>query len=268
MNYKASIISFFFLIFSVSHLKAQTDSSLKLGSSPKKWHIKNWTLPHVTFPHVALPEFHFPKLKLTSELKKKDFFVNAGINFSKQTINGMDNSLPFNYDVSKMNTDVYKPGYFIGARWERVFKGKHLYNIEMGLNKISSGTKYTMVTNLDPFIGEFVQHKADAQFFILNIGANYKKLLPIKNMDKFKLYVLAGPSLDFRLSNQSIHNKVTNSYKKILLRANFGVELDNNGYYTVFMHYKPSVSSFTKQPIHTTMNSFELGMMMNVNDIF
>ena len=282
-------------MFSVLSLHAQTDSSFKIEKSSKIWQLGKLSLPHIKVPKVHLPKLRFPKVKMPQlkyakiqkvnqvdsgankvmdfkrylpVLKKEAFFVYSGINFSKQAISGMDYTLPFNYDVSKINNDVYKPGYFIGARWESVFKNKHLYNIEIGLHKIASGTKYSTVTSLDPFIGEFVQHKADDQFFILNLGANYKKLIPFKNNDKLKLYVLAGPSVDVRLSNQSIHNNVTNSYKKILVRANLGVELDNNGYYTIFMHYKPSISSFTKQPIRTTMNSFELGMMLNVNDIF
>ena len=300
MKYKKSIILIVFLMC-FAGLQAQTDSSANTASKTKSWQIGKFKVPKLNLPKVHFPKLSIAKVKLPQlginknnateairdsvkvdtsiknigvsklkfpKLKKEDFYLFSGINFSKQTISGMDYTLPFNYDVNKINNDVYKPGYFVGARWERIFNNTHLYNIEVGLQKISTGTKYATITNLDPFIGEFVQHKADDQFFVLNISANYKKLLPFKNLEKFKLYALVGPSMDIRLSNQSINNRVTNSYKKILLRANIGLELDNNGYYTIFMHYKPSLSSFTKQPITTNLNSFELGMMLNVNDIF
>ena len=285
-----------------SPVKSWQIGKFKIPSfSMPKAHLPQVKMPKLTMPKMAMPKVHLPKVKMPQftfhknakkaiidslkvtdtivkktnpsklkfpTLRKEEFFVSSGINFSKQTISGMDYTLPFNYDVNKLNNDVYKPGYFVGARWEGVLNNKHLYNIEMGLHKVSSGTKYSTVTNLDPFIGEFVQHKADDQYFILNIGVNYKKLIAFKNLEKFKLYAIVGPSMDIRLSSQSIHNRVTNSYKKVMLRANLGLELDNNGYYTIFMHYKPSLSSFTKQPITTNLNSFELGMMLNVNDIF
>ena len=287
MNYKKPIVLIVFLMCILT-VQAQSDTSAKQTSPVKSWqigkfkipsfsmpkaHLPKVKMPKLTMPKMAMPKVHLPKVKMPHftfhknakkaiidslkvtdtivkktnpsklkfpTLRKEEFFVSSGINFSKQTISGMDYTLPFNYDVNKLNNDVYKPGYFVGARWEGILNNKHLYNIEMGLHKVSSGTKYSTVTNLDPFIGEFVQHKADDQYFILNIG----------------------------VSSQSIHNRVTNSYKKVMLRANLGLELDNNGYYTIFMHYKPSLSSFTKQPITTNLNSFELGMMLNVNDIF
>lgn len=294
MKYKKPIILIVFLMY-LTVSNAQTDSSLNITNPKKSWQIGKFKIPSLSLPKVHLPKVKMPHVafhkktignnldslkvdtlvKKTSKsnwnfpkLRKEDFYLASGINFSKQVISGMDYTLPFNYDVNKLNNDLFKPGYFVGARWESVYNKKHLYNLEMGLQKISTGLKYSTVTSLDPFIGEFVQHKADDQFFVLNIGANYKKLITFRNLEKFKLYTIIGPSMDIRLSSQSIHNRVTNSYTKILLRANIGLELDNNGYYTIFMHYKPSLSSFTKQPINTNLNSFELGMMLNVNDIF
>ena len=246
-------------------------------------------MPNMHFPKLKMPQFHFKsttKKQSTDSLVKKEknqlkeikaylpkiskeeLYLYSGINFSKQTISGSDYTLPFNYNLNKISNDVFKPGYFLGARWEGAWQQKHLYNLDLSLQKIATGTKYNTVSSLDPFIGEFVQHKADDQLFILSIAANYKKQIPTGFSDRLKLYAIAGPSIDIRLSNQSIDNNVTNSYKKILLRANLGLELDNNGYYTIFMHYKPSLGSFTKEPIRTTLNSFELGMMLNANDIF
>jgi hypothetical protein len=46
------------------------------------------------------------------------------------------------------------------------------------------------------------------------------------------------------------------------------VEYDNSGYYTVFVHYKQAISSFTKAPIRTNLNSIEIGMQIKASDIF
>lgn len=283
---KLKIVTLIFILICVK-VDAQKDTRYSAEIKTKKqWQMGKFNLPKIKMPVVKLPTVKMPSLKWPKKsekttqrkkinfnqfftgLDKNAFSFSSGINFSKQTISGIDYTFPFNYDVNKINNDVYKPGYFISARWDGMLKNKHMYNLELGLQRISSGTKYNTTTTLDPFIGEFVQHKAENQFFILNIGANYKKQIPFKNSEKFKLYTLIGPSFDIRLSNQSIHNRVTNSYTKILMRANLGLEFDNNGYYTIFMHYKPSITSFTKQPITTTLNSFELGMMLNANDIF
>lgn len=281
---KLKILTLVFILICISS-SAQTDSSIsKLNRSKINWQLKKLNLPKMALPKVSLPKWKIPKISLPKIKKSyvqfdslKQFFPNSssntiffssGINFSKQNTSGFDYTIPFNYDLKNIQNDVYKPGYFVGARWERSFKNKHLYNIEIGLQRISSGTNYKTAVSLDPFIGDFVQHKADNQFFILNIGTNYKKLINSKNNEKHKFYALIGPTFDIRLSKQSLNNKVTNSYNKILLRANLGLEFDNNGYYTIFMHYKPSITSFTKQPITTSLNSFEFGMMLNANDIF
>jgi hypothetical protein len=102
----------------------------------------------------------------------------------------------------------------------------------------------------------------------LNVFAHYRKQIRFKNNQNRKFYLIAGPNIDTRLSSQSIDNQVNYNYHRFLLRADLGVEYDNSGYYTVFIHYKQGISSFTKAPIRANLNSIEIGMQLNASDIF
>ncbi len=85
---------------------------------------------------------------------------------------------------------------------------------------------------------------------------------------KFKFYFVAGPSLDVRMSGQSLDNQVRDNYSKLFLRAHLGLEFNNNDYYTLFFHYKQGLHSITKSPIQTGLNSFNMGMMIKASDLF
>ena len=196
-----------------------------------------------------------------------NIYVLSGIGFSKQYINtGSYNSI-FNY-VLQNNNAAFKPGYFAGFRVDGIYKEKHLYSFAFSLDKISSGTSYSSFTSLEPFIGNFSKFKADDQFFNFSIAAHYKKLLPFKPNERTLFYVVAGPSIDTRLSGQSADNLVNNNYRRFLLRADIGIEYENKSFYTLFMHYKQGVTSFTKSPISTHLNSLEIGLLMKASDIF
>ena len=192
----------------------------------------------------------------------------AGMSFSKQSIKDAGYNSSFNYNLNDYNKNEFKPGFLAGLRVDGKYNKVHDYSLAFSLNKIAAGTNYKESGSLAPFIGTFSHFKADEQFFNLSIAAHYKKLIPIVDTSKFKLYVVVGPSLDTRLSGQSTDNLVNNNYQRFLLRGDLGLEFENHDYYTLFMHYKQGITSFTKSPIHTNMNSVELGMMMKLNDIF
>lgn len=195
-------------------------------------------------------------------------YLLAGMSFSKQTVKTGNYASSFNYNLGDYNKNVFKPGYYAGFRVDGKYKKMHNYSFAASLNKLTTGTKYKQTGELPLFIGQFSNFKADDQFFNLSLAAHYKKLITLGDTAKFKFYLVAGPSLDTRLSAQSADNLVNNNYQRFLLRGDLGVEFDNNGYYTLFLHYKQGISSFTKAPIKTNVNSVELGVVIRASDLF
>jgi hypothetical protein len=195
-------------------------------------------------------------------------YLLAGMSFSKQTVKPGNYASSFNYNLGDNNKNVFKPGYYAGFRVDGKYKKMHNYSFAVALNKITTGTNYKQTGELPLFIGQFSNFKADDQFFNLSLAAHYKKLITLGDTAKFKFYIVAGPSIDTRLSAQSADNLVNNNYQRFLLRGDLGVEFDNNGYYTLFLHYKQGISSFTKAPIKTNVNSVELGMVIRASDLF
>lgn len=195
-------------------------------------------------------------------------YLLAGMSFSKQTVTTGNYASSFNYNLGDYNKNVFKPGYYAGFRVDGKYNQKHNYSFAASLNKLSTGTNYKQTGELPLFIGEFSNFKADDQFFNLSIAAHYKKLIVLGDTAKYKFYVVAGPSIDTRLSAQSADNLVNNNYQRFLLRGDLGVEFDNNGYYTLFLHYKQGITSFTKAPIKANVNSVELGMVIRASDLF
>ena len=195
-------------------------------------------------------------------------YLLAGIGLSKQTITAGGYSSSFNYNLSDINSNAFKPGYFAGFRVDGKYKEKHNYSFGMVLNNLVTGNNYKDSKSLAPFLGSFSNFKADERFLNLSIAAHYKNLLAISDTSKFKFYFVLGPSLDTRLSKQSADNLVNNNYARFLLRGDVGFEFENKNFYTLFLHYKQGLSSFTKSPIKTNVNSFELGMMIKASDLF
>jgi hypothetical protein len=188
--------------------------------------------------------------------------------FSKQTISAGSYNSNFNYNLSDFNSNVYKPGYSLGFRVDGKYKQKRNYSFGMVLNNLVTGNHYKDSKTLSPFIGSFSNFKADDRFLNLSITAHYKKLLTFTDTSKYVVSLVIGPSLDTRLSKQSADNLVNNNYSRFLVRADVGVEFENKNFYTLFLHYKKGVSSFTKTPITTNINSLDIGMMIKASDLF
>jgi hypothetical protein len=212
----------------------------------------------------------------TSKVFKKTFvnFRNnktslyAGIGFNRQSIDESGYSSPFNYRLSEINNKVYKPGYQLGVRIDGDFKKKNKYAFMLGLTNINSGLFYKNAKTLNPIVGDFSNFKADNQFFNLSIKANYKKLLSVLDSTKYKFYFVVGPSVDIRLSKQSLDNQINNNYRGFVFGYNVGVEFDNNSYYTLFIHYNHNINSLTKSPVQANMSSLNLGVFVRAKDLF
>ena len=195
-------------------------------------------------------------------------YLQAGMGFSKQTISSGNYNSNFNYNLSDFNSNVFKPGYSLGFRVDGKYKQKRNYSFGMVLNNLVTGNHYKDSKTLSPFLGSFSSFKADDRFLNLSITAHYKKLLTFTDTSKYVVSLVIGPSLDTRLSKQSADNLVNNNYSRFLVRADVGVEFENKNFYTLFLHYKKGVRSFTKTPISTNINSLEIGMMIKASDLF
>lgn len=204
--------------------------------------------------------------KVFIDFTDNDIMLMAGMNFSKQNIRANEYASPFIYAVEQKN--VYKPGFIAGFRVDGKYKEKHPYAVAFTLNKYATGTNYKETKSVEPFIGSFSNFKAVEQSLSFNMTALYKKIIPISDTAKYRFYVVAGPSLDIRLSGQGIDNQVNNNYRKIFLRAQLGIEFVNDDFYTIFFHYKQGLHSVTKSPIQTGFNNVDLGMLIKASDLF
>lgn len=195
-------------------------------------------------------------------------YLYGGIGFNKQNVNEQAFTSAFNYRLADITDNVYKPGYHAGVRFDGYYKLKHKYSFAVGFNKIASGIRYLNAKRMDPVIGEFTNFKADNQLVTFHVDAHYKHLLPIADSAKYKFYLVGGPSIDFRMSKQSIDNQVNDNYRSVYLGANLGVEFDNNSYYTLYLHYNRNLNSLTKAPIKTNINTFNFGVLLKLKDLF
>jgi len=195
-------------------------------------------------------------------------YLLGGINFSSQGITAAGYNSNFNYNISNNTAVGFKPGYFAGFRVDGLYRDKRNYSFQVSLNKIATANNYKDAKSLPPFLGSFSNFKADDQFLNLSIAMHYKKLLVISDTSKYQFYIVLGPSLDTRLSGQSADNLVNKNYARFLLRGDVGLEFENKNFYSLFLHYKQGLTSFTSSPIKTNINSFELGMMIKASDLF
>ena len=261
---KQILFSLFFLFnfFSAIDLQSQTNISDK---QKDKIYLK----------HPGSDKFQVFKKKFKASWNERfinftenSIYLQAGMGFSKQTISSGSHNSNFNYNLSDLNSNVFKPGYYAGFRVDGKYKEKRNYSFGMVLNNLVTGNHYKDSKTLSPFIGSFSNFKADDRFLNLSIAAHYKKQLTITDTSKYVFSLVIGPSLDTRLSEQSADNLVNKNYSRFLLRADVGVEFENKNFYTLFLHYKQGLTSFTKSPIKTNVNSFELGMMIKASDLF
>jgi hypothetical protein len=205
---------------------------------------------------------------LSQVTKKTTLSVITGINFSKQSIAAGGYLSNFNYNISENNNNLFKPGFFAGARLDGAYHQQHEYSLSVSLNKLSSGTNYTSYNKLTPYTGKFSSFKGEDNFLLLNVAAHYKKLLPIGDRVRYQLYVVAGPSVDVNIGGTSIDNQVTDAYKKLFFKGDLGLEFYNRSNYNLFFHYHQSLSSITGSSITTNLSSFEMGMMVKAKDLF
>jgi len=194
--------------------------------------------------------------------------VLAGLNISKQNITVGDYSSRLNYNLADYQNNSYKAGYFLGFRVDSKKDVKDKFDFTISFNKVNTGTNYKDATSLTPFLGTFSKFKADDNFFLLNVNTHFKKEILTSPSTKRKWYLVVGPSVDIRLSSQSDDNQVNTIYRRCILKADLGIEFDNQSYYTLFIHYKQPLSSFTIKPISTNLNSIEIGTVFKVNDLF
>jgi hypothetical protein len=204
--------------------------------------------------------------KVFIDFTDNNVMLLAGMNFAKQNIRANDYSSPFIYAVEQKN--VFKPGFFAGFRVDGKYKEKYPYAFAFSLNRYVAGANIKESKSIEPLIGEFSNFKASEQSLSFNMTALYKKLIPISDTAKYKFSIVVGPSLDIRLSKQGIDNQVYNNYRKMFLRAQLGIEFENNDFYTIFFHYKQGIHSVTKSPIQTGFNNFDLGMFIKASDLF
>ena len=217
---------------------------------------------HSPSVHPIVKESSFAKLV------KNNLYLTAGMNFSKQTISINSYSSKFIYDLNNYNKNLYKPGYFIGFRYEGNAKQNQKMIYALSLEKVVAGSKYLDGINLPPFLKYFTPFKADDQIVIMSLASYYKQEFPFGEMNKYKLSLVLGPSMNIRLSEQSPDNLINKNYKHIYFSGDGGIEFNNPSFYTVFVHYKLALSSFTKTPIQTNMNSVEIGTIIKTSDLF
>ena len=260
-------VSFFILICLVTDINAQTllvgkDTVLTQKQKDRLF------LKQAGKERIAKFNKAFSKTwnKVFIDFTDNDILLMAGMNYAKQNIRANDYTSPFIYAVEQKN--VYKPGFMFGFRVDGKYKEKHPYAVAFTLNKYAAGTNYKESKSVEPFIGSFSNFKAADQSLSLNMTALYKKIIPITDTTKYKFYIVAGPSLDIRLSGQGIDNKVNNNYRKMFLRAHLGVEFVNDDFYTIFFHYKQGLHSVTKSPIQTGFNNFDIGLLIKASDLF
>lgn len=203
-----------------------------------------------------------------TKLLKKHLYLTTGINFNKQTITLNNYSSRFNYDLNDYQKNLFKPAYFLGLRWETKEINNHKFAITALLSKIATGNNYKDAIKLSPLINNYSKFLAEDQFLMLNLSAYYKQLIPINDTSKYRLYFVIGPSINTRLSDQSADNQINNNYNKYYISGDGGLEFNNQSFYTLFVHYKYGLNSFTKTPVATNLNNVELGAMVKLSDIF
>jgi len=198
----------------------------------------------------------------------KNTYLSAGMGFSRQDISAGDYNSSFIHNLSDFNTNVYQPGFHVGYRVDGKYNKRHNYSFGVVLNYLITVNNYKDSRSLAPFLGSFSNFKAEDRFLNLSIALHYKKLLFINYLENHKFYAVVGPSMDTRLSEQSLDNLVNNNYSRFLVRADAGVEFENQNFYIIFIHYKYGINSFTKSPVSSNINSLEIGMMIRASDYF
>lgn len=196
---------------------------------------------------------------------KNEFSLYGNIDFSKQIILNNNYNSPFIYSFDKINNNAFKPGFSVGFRIDAKNQ-VHNYIYGLSFTKFSTGEVYDKKINLTPFLGEFVNYKANVNFTTANIFLHRKYLLPIMGRDKYRFYFIIGASANFVISKPAINSSFNNNVISFI-NGDMGVEFDNNSYYNLFFHYKTG-SNFINQKLPITINSFQIGMSLKWKDLF
>ena len=271
-NFK-SITFVIILMCMVAQVHAQQkDTSAK--KSPFSFKLRmpqiNWkkTAPSKVVTNSSIVAESTIEESLAEATQGTTISLMTGVNFSHQSVAGGAYNSNFNYNIADIGSDTYKSGFFGGVRLDSRYKNKHDYSLSASIGKLTSGASYADSKKMAPFAGNFSSFKAEESFILLNLAAHYKKLLPIGDMVRYKFYVVAGPSVDFRLSNTSLDNQVNNVYKKMFFTGDAGIEFSNRKNYNLFFHYHKNLGSITNAGINTGLSSFQIGMSVKATDLF
>jgi hypothetical protein len=256
----------------VAGLNAQSTTVMK-DTVSSKGQKKFLAFKKVAAANVVKFRKQFTKTwnKAFVDFKDNDVMLMAGMNFSKQNIRANDYTSPFIYAVEQKN--VYKPGFVAGVRVDGKYKEKHPYAVAFTLNKYVAGANYKETKPVEPFLGDFSNFKATEQSLSFNMTALYKKLIPVSKLipnadsSKYKFYVVAGPSLDYKISTIGSEHLINSTSNRTFINGDLGTEFDNNGYYILYAHYKLGSNLFNA-PATIQMNRYELGMSIKIKDLF
>jgi hypothetical protein len=199
--------------------------------------------------------------------KGNEVSLYGALALSKQNIDDNGITAPINYLYNNLNSNSFNTGFNGGFRIDGIYKEKHHYSFNFGINRIAVGNNYKNLQSLAPFIDDFTHFKADNVFTTLNITAHYKKLLPVNDMNKYKFYTVIGPSFDYKISSISEENLINGAGNRAIINGDFGAEFDNKGYYVLFALYKYGVN-MKSSSVPIQLNRFEIGMSIKTKDLF
>ena len=240
------IFSIFILFFQTS-VYSQTNDSKKKATAPK-------------VPPVAVNPV--PK---KDKRGKTELSLFGSMSLSNQQIDDKTIDGSFNYNFDELNSNSYKSGYTGGLSIDRTTKKNRHLGIVLSLNRIITGNYYLNKYPASPFVGNFTHYKADNQITTVSIAAHFKPMLASGN--KHKLYLVFGPSFDYRISNFTSNSLVNNVGMSAFVNGDIGAEFDNNGYYILFTHYKYG-KEILNPDIPIMLSRFEVGISIKAKDLF
>ena len=232
--------------------------------------IQNSIFPKQVIGLVVLLVFFQASIAQTVKGKShlsKNWSLFGALTLNNQTVNDAGITAPINYVYSAVNSNIFKPGYSGGFRYDGTYHQKHPYTISVALNSVSMGTFYKNKYSLAPFMEDFTHYKADNQFTTISIAAHYKIGLPVNDHRKYKFYGVFGPSIDYKISTIENAHLLNGSGNRVFINGDLGAEFDNKGYYVLYAHYKLG-GNLMQSAAPVQMNRFELGMSLKLIDLF
>jgi hypothetical protein len=205
------------------------------------------------------------KGKSVTKKGKTELSLFGSMNLSNQQIDDKNINGSFNYIYDEVNSNTYKSGYSGGFRIDRITKKNRQVGLVLAINRVIAGNYYINKHTVAPFIDDFTHYKADNQFTTVSLGTHLKPLLAKGN--KHKLYLVVGPSFDYRISNFSSNSLVNNVGRSAFVNGDIGAEFDNNGYYVLFTHYKYG-QEILNTNIPVRLSRIEVGISIKAKDLF